>query len=99
MITHTETTDDSVSEVRVRIMQKRAGQQSSLWDRRKEQLQRHLVDQTEVNQQLSLEKAAFMNPLQVQTTDGSYGSPKFAQLMPKEYKRWIAEGKSNIDYR
>ena len=99
VITHTETTDDSVSEVRVRIMQKRAGQQSSLWDRRKEQLQRHLVDQTEVNQQLSLEKAAFMNPLQVQTTDGSYGSPKFAQLMPKEYKRWIAEGKSNIDYR
>ena len=99
VITHTETTDDSVSEINVRIMQRRAGQQTNIWERRKELIQRHLVDQTEVNFQLGLEKAAFMNPLQTQRADGSYGAPKFSQLMPIEYKRYIAEEKSSVDYR
>ena len=99
VISHTETTEDSKPEVRVRILQRNAGQQKSKWETRKEQLLKHLVDNQDVNDQLAVEKATYMNPLQTQRADGTWGSPLYSNLMPTEYKRWIAERKSDLDYR
>ena len=99
VISHTETTDDEKSEVKVRIMQRRAGQQAATWETRKTQIQKHLQDQTVVNQQLNLEKSAYMNPLQTKRSDGTYGSPFYSKLMPPEYTKWVEEGKACHDYR
>ena len=99
VISHTETTDDEKSEVKVRIMQKRAGQQADIWETRKDQIQRHLADQTVVNLQLSQEKSAYMNPLQVQRNDGTYGAPLYSKIMPPEFTKWVEEGKASSDYR
>lgn len=99
VISHTETTEEDKSEVKVRILQRNAGQQTNKWELRKEQLLRHVVDQQDVNSQLAVEKSTYMNPLQTQRSDGSWGSPRYSNLMPPEYKRWVAERKSNMDYR
>lgn len=99
VISHTETTEDNKSEVKVRILQRNAGQQTKKWEIRKNQLLKHLVDQQEVNDQLAIEKATYMDPLQTQRSNGSWGSPLYANLMPSEYKRWITERKSSMDFR
>ena len=99
VISHTETTEDDKTEVKVRIMQRYAGQQANTWENRKEQIQYHLRDQTVINQQLNLEKSTYMNPLQVRRNDGSYGAPLYSKLMPPEYTSWVTEGKASHDYR
>ena len=99
VISHTETTDDNKSEVRVRVLQRNASQQVNKWNIRKEQIQRHLVDKVDLNNQLAIEKAAFMNPLQTQRANGTFGKPRYANLMPQEFKRWVEEGKSSLDIR
>lgn len=99
VITHTETTEEDKTEVKVRILRRNAGQQVNKWNIRKDQIKKHLIDQQEVNDQLAIEKAAYMNPLQTMKSNGSYGSPLYSNLMPTEFKRWVTEGKASADYR
>lgn len=98
---HIESTKENQMEVHLRIMdphRRQRSQRNKLWRERMEQINRHLDEDQDVEQQMEIEMDTFMNPLQTYA-NGRYQGPKYQTIMAPEFKRAMAAAKSDPDYR
>ena len=96
-----ETTREDQTEVHLRILdshRRQRSQRNKLWKDRKEQINRHLDENQDVEQQLAIEVTAFMSPLQ-SFIQGRYQGPRFQSIMAPEYKNAMAAAKQSPDFR
>ena len=96
-----ETNSEIVNEIRLRVMdtnRKAAGRRTKAWSTRKTQITKHLTNDNDITQQMDIEMATFLNPLQ-SFSNGQYHGPRFNVTMPPEYRRAIAAAKRDPDWR
>ena len=100
MLTSLQTDDSGDLARRVRLIrQAQRAERQKLWQKRKLQIEKDLVEEHDVANQLAMEKEAFDNPLQIRRENGTWGGPLFRRIMPPEFTRRIAEDEKEVDWR